>query len=474
MTAQQILALMPMLVLSGTAVVLMLQASIKRNPLAAWCISALGLLAALWGVGYAAQFAGQVTPLLVVDHWSQLFTTLLVISAAVVLVVSRTQVLDGNSHGEEFYLLLILATLGAVVLVSATHVASLLLGMELLGISLYTLIAFPERNNLAIEASVKYLVLSACGSAMLLFGFGLLYAAGGTLEFSAMGNKLADAWQSSAMIVLAGSALVLAGLAFKLSLVPFHMWTPDVYQGAPTSVTAFLATVSKGAMFVVMSRFLVEGGWLDHGAVLNLLSVLAAASMLLGNWLALRQDNIKRLLAYSSIAHMGYLLVVLVASGVAKLSIGPVITFYLAAYMVTSLVALAVAEMISGAADEHYELTYYSGLFWRDPLKAAALSLAMLSLAGIPLTAGFIGKFYVISIGVQSSRWALLFVLLIGSALSIYYYLRVIFAMSKPADEGAAGASSGSGEIALLLMLMLAVLWLGSWPQPFLDLITQN
>lgn len=470
MTGQQIAALAPIIILSLSAVVLMLQASVKRSRRAAWYITALGFAAAMAGAMYARDLSQQVTPLLLVDPWGLFFTLLILVAGSVTLVLSRDGLFPPSRHREEYYLLLTLAVLGAVVLVQSSHMASLLLGMELMGVALYAMIAFPEKGQLPLEAAIKYLVLSACASAMLLFGFALLYAATGDLNYSGMGIRAAHAWQGNPVLVSAGVAMVLAGLGFKLSLVPFHMWTPDVYQGAPTAVTGFLATVSKGAVFVALTRIFTSGNLAQYSSLMTALSLVAIASMLVGNWLALRQNNIKRLLSYSSIAHFGYLLVVLIASGTESVLVSETVTFYLTAYMVTTLAAFTVAALVGGEEDWHYSLNNFSGLFWRQPLQAAALSVAMLSLAGIPLTAGFLGKFYLINAGIQAALWWLLAALVAGSAIAIYYYLRVVFVMSSSAP-GTAQPQRNPGSELLAALLLLAILALGIWPQPFIGFI---
>jgi NADH-quinone oxidoreductase subunit N len=302
---------------------------------------------------------------------------------------------------------------------------------------------------------------------MLLYGFALIYAATGELSYAGIGAKAAAAFAVNPMLIMAGSAMVLAGIGFKLSLAPFHMWTPDVYQGAPTPVTGFLATVSKGAVFIALSRFYMDGALYQYSGLNTALVVLAVASMLVGNWLALRQENIKRLLAYSSIAHFGYLLVVLIA--LAHLDAGLIsqsITFYLTAYTVTTLTAFAVVSTVAGEDPAKQDISAFEGLFWHRPLEASALTVAMLSLAGIPLTAGFMAKFFVITVGIQSDLWGLLAVLVVGSAVGIYYYLRVIFAMSKSTEGD--GQSANHLEKLLVLALLASILVLGSWPQPFI------
>ena len=467
MNATMFSALAPILMLSLTAVVLMIQASIKRDQSVAWVITAVGFLLTLWSASYARDFIQPVTILLEVDHWSLFFTSLILMASLVTLVLSKETFSSEGERKEEYYLLLVLSVLGAVVLIQSSHMVSLLLGMELMGVALYAMIAFPERGQLPLEGAVKYLVLSACASAMLLYGFALIYAATGELSYAGIGARAALAYAENPMLMMAGSAMVLAGIGFKLSVAPFHMWTPDVYEGAPTPVTGFLATVSKSAVFVALSRFYIDGALYQFSGLNTALVVLAIASMLVGNWLALRQENIKRLLAYSSIAHFGYLLVVLIALTYLEADlVRQSITFYLTAYIVTTLAAFTIVSMVAGEDTAKQNISAFAGLFWSRPLEASALTVAMLSLAGIPLTAGFMAKFFVITVGIQSGLWGLLAVLVIASAIAIYYYLRIIFAMTQSAQSS--GNSANWQEKLAAIVLMASILALGSWPQPFI------
>ena len=476
MTVSKLMALAPVLLLSLTIIVLVLHASLKRDHKSAWYISALGLMITLWGTYYASEYAQQVTVLIKVDQWGLLFTGLIVVSTLTTLAISRDVFLSEGNRKEEYYLLILLSTLGAIVLCQSSHIVSLLLGMELMGIAVYAMIAFPEDDALPLEASIKYLILSACASAMLLFGFALLYAATGDLSFAGIGSKVGSAYESNSMLVVAGTAMVLSGIGFKLSLVPFHMWTPDVYEGAPTPVTNFLATVSKGAMFVALTRLVLDGQFYQFPSLMFVLTLISVGSMLVGNLLALRQENVKRLLAYSSIAHFGYLLMVIIGFSSFKeteeiLGLGrDALTFYLVAYILSTLAAIVVVANVAKEKKAHIDA--FTGLFWKQPIQAATLMVAMLSFAGIPLTAGFMGKFYLITLGLDAGLWLLLSGLIIGSAIGIYYYLRLIFAMSSPLGDLPVPAKQRlSWRDALAFILLLSVLYMGSWPQPFIDFV---
>ena len=476
-TLQHLIALLPLLVTSLTAVVVMLAIAAKRNHALTFILSVVGLNLALLSLIPALEVAPlEVTPLLLIDTFACYYMAL-VLAASLACVTLIHAYLGGESgkgypgNREELYLLVLLSAAGGLVLVSAQHLAGLFIGLELLSVPTYGMIAYAFFNKRSLEAGIKYMVLSAAGSAFLLFGMALLYAESGNLAFADIGISL---MRESSQLVQIGIGMMLIGLAFKLSLVPFHLWTPDVYEGAPAPVAAFLATASKVAVFAVLLRLYqispaMSGGWLNE-----LLTLIAIASILFGNLLALLQNNLKRLLGYSSIAHFGYLLVALIASkGLAVEAVG----VYLATYVLTSLGAFGVITLMSTPysgrdADALYE---YRGLFWRRPYLTAVLTVMMLSLAGIPLTAGFIGKFYVIAAGVEAQLWWLLGAMVLGSAIGVFYYLRVMVTLfmrepnmhrhDAPFDWG-----QGAGGI-MLLVVALLVFVLGVYPQPLLELV---
>jgi NADH-quinone oxidoreductase subunit N len=467
-------ALLPLLVLAAGATLLMLQIAWVRNPNLTGALAALILALAALSCRFAAEAAPlQVTPLLLADRYALLFCTLFCLAGAVTALLSQDYVSRGDEP-EEFFLLLVLATMGACVLAYAVHVASLLLGLELLSVSLYTLIAYPNKSMLPLEAAVKYLVLSGAASATALFGFALLYAATGTLGFSAIGLGLGETGTGQS-VLLTGAVMIFVGLAFKLSVVPFHLWTPDVYDGAPAPVTGFLASVAKGAVFVVLLRLFLDADLFRYYRLVEVTGLLAIFSMVVGNLLALLQTNIKRMLAYSSIAHIGYLLIVLMVctnSTNQALAVETAI-FYLVAYTATTIAAFGLLTLIScdPSGRENIQLQQISGLFWRQPLLACLMLVALLSLAGIPLTAGFIAKFYLVNAAVSGHHWILLFTLVLGSSIGIYYYLRVIYYMTRrPEEHGAEyeATSDWRGRI-LSGLLIAAILLLGVVPESLMQ-----
>lgn len=462
-------ASLPLLILAVTSVAVMIGIAIKRSHMAAAAISLAGLTASfvsLWPAFSAAP--ARITALLIVDRYALVYMALVLAASGAVVVLSFPYLASRSEHKEEFYLLLILAVVGSMVLAASSHMVSLFLGLELLSISLYALISYPRIEALPVEAGIKYLVLAASSSAFLLFGLALLYVAQGSMDFGRMAELSPDL--AGGLIPLAGMILVITGIGFKLAVVPFHLWTPDVYQGAPLPVAAFIATVSKGGVFAFLLRWLALGGG-GSGALLVVFGIIAIASMLTGNLLALRQTNIKRLLAYSSIAHMGYFLVAVVAGGTLGRAAA---TYYLAAYMITILGAFGSLLALSDGTREVETFDDVRGLFWRRPLVASVFTAMILSLAGIPLTAGFLGKFYVLAAGASATAWTLVIVLIVSSTIGLVYYLRVIVAMFTESERSGAIAERGTLGIAsgvVLAVLTAALFVLGVYPGPFWDTI---
>lgn len=465
MTGEGWVALSPLLTLAVTVVLVMAVAAVRRHHGAALGITLAGLATAFAALWTAAPLTPlTVTGLLVVDRFALLYVGLIVAAAFVVAVLAYAYLERRQEQREEFYLLLLAATFGSAVLACSTHFVSLFLGLEILSISLYALIAYLRTSTRPLEAGIKYLTLAASSSAFLLFGMALVYAELGTMGLPEVAQQI-DGGASG--LTLAGLALMLVGVGFKLAAAPFHLWTPDVYEGAPVPVTAFIATVSKGGVFGLLLRFLEPS--LPVGPLAAMVALLAIASMVAGNLLALLQDNVKRILAYSSIAHMGYLLVAFLASGETGAAAA---TFYLGAYFLSVLACFGVVTVLSGSEREADQLEDYRGLFWRHPVIASVFTAALLSLAGIPLTAGFMGKFYVAAAGASAARWALVLTLAVTSAVGLFYYLRIVVAMFTPVDEGAPEHRPVPWEgRAVLAALMLLLVVIGCYPGPLWDVI---
>lgn len=476
---EQWIALLPILITAATAVGIMLAIAVRRHHWWNATLAVAGLNLALMSVAAASYVVPQVvTPLLTVDGYALFYSALILVLTLATATLSHAYLEGYRGHKEEHYVLLATAALGGLVLACSTHFASFFLGLELLSVPLYGLAAYLYKDPRSLEAGVKYLILSAAASAFLLFGMALVYSQLGTLAFLEMGARLAQQGGAPHPCLLAGAGMILVAVGFKLSLVPFHLWTPDVYEGAPAPVGAFLATVSKTAVFVVLLRYFVEAQAHTFDVLLDALSAIAVASILVGNGLALMQSNLKRLLAYSSIAHFGYLLVVLIAAGTQKIEFAvEAAGVYLITYSVTVMGAFGVVALMSSPHGERdADVLYdYRGLFWRRPNLTAILTASMLSLAGIPVTAGFIGKFYVIAAGVDARLWVLLGAVVLGSALGLYYYLRVVVTMylQDPKRMRFSAPRDWAQQVGGLMVLLLAVLMfvLGLYPEPVIALI---
>jgi NADH-quinone oxidoreductase subunit N len=476
LTTSQLLALLPLLITAATAILVMLAIAVRRHHWWSATITVAGLNLALLSLVYLAKqtvIPQEVTPLLIVDGYALFYMALILIATLGCATLAYAYMEGFPGNREEIYLLLVLAASGGLVLACSRHMAALFIGLELLSVPVYAMAAYAFREKRSLEAGVKYMVLSAVASAFLLFGMALLYSQSGSLAFADLGAQLAErALQGP--ILYCGVALMVAGLGFKLSLAPFHVWTPDVYEGAPAPVGAFLATASKVAVFAVLLRFLLTAPAADNGLLYTVLAVIAALSILVGNLLALLQTNVKRLLGYSSIAHLGYVLVIVVAGGEI---VAEAVAVYLLTYVVTTLGVFGVVALMSSPYQGHDAdaIAHYRGLFWRRPYLTAVLSAMMLSLAGIPITAGFIGKFYVLAVGVDAKLWWLLGAVVLGSAIGLYYYLRVMITsfLSAPGMrryDAQLNWGQGAGGI-MVLALTALMFMLGVYPQPFLDLI---
>jgi NADH-quinone oxidoreductase subunit N len=463
-------SLMPIIVLSGGSLIVMLLVAIWRNHLLTFSCTLLTIAASLIALFYSSSFgAHEIAPLFTVDSFGLFYMALVFLATLVVTLLSYAYIGQQDENKEEYYILLLLAALGGSVLVVSSHFISLFMGLETLSISLYAMIAYLRKRERCLEAGVKYLILAAFSSAFLLFGMALIYSETGSMDFTAIAQHIAEQGTFSALI-LTGMGLMTVGIGFKFGVVPFHMWTPDVYEGAPAPVTAFIATVSKGGMFAVWTRFFIEIKGYSNDTLIMIFIVVAIASMFAGNILALQQKNVKRVLAYSSISHLGYLLVAFLAG----LRMGTeAVTFYFVAYFVTTLGAFGVITFLSTKERDAELMEDYKGLFWKRPLLATVFTAMLLSLAGIPLTAGFIGKFYIVAAGVDSQLWMLVIILVVNSVIGLFYYLRIVTAMYEKSEDTETQASPAiqlAGGIALAALTILLVLF-GVYPSATMDMI---
>ncbi|MEX2146246.1 MAG: NADH-quinone oxidoreductase subunit N [Candidatus Rokuibacteriota bacterium] len=424
------------------------------------------LLASLWQWGTEAR---AFRDMVVLDGYALFFNIIIGYAAALAVLLSMDYLRRNGVESGEYYALVLFSMAGMMLLASAGDLIVVFLAIELMSLSLYVLAGLFKTRLASGEASMKYFLLGAFASSFLLYGIALVYGATGSTSFDRIAAALPPGRALDALF-LVGLALLLVGFGFKISSVPFHSWAPDVYQGAPTSVTAFIATGSKAAAFAAMMRLLfvaLRSAQPDWSA---LLWVVAAVTMTVGNVVAIAQSNFKRLLAYSSIAHVGYMLVGVVAGG--TLGAGSVL-FYLLAYTFTTAGTFGVIALCERAGEEAVDVGDYAGLARRHPLLAATLALFLLSLVGIPPLAGFVGKFYLFGAAVRSGYVWLAVVGVLNSAVAAYYYLRVIVYMYMREPDGsstpAVYAPSFAGGLALAISLAGIVL-LGLMPAPFVDL----
>ncbi len=485
--------IMPELIVALVGVAVMLVDAFAR-PTQRWITGGLSLaglagasIAAIWlwsfWVGPAQAFNGMI----VLDTMRLSFTLVFIVVAALTVLISVFWVESERLPAGEFHCLLMFATVGMMLMASGGDLVIIFLGLEILSIATYVMAGFRRTDVRSNESSMKYFILGSFSSAFLLYGIALIYGATtttaglpGTTNIAEIATRLNDSQYPP--LLFAGAAMLLVGFGFKIASAPFHVWTPDVYEGAPTVVTAFMAAGPKASGFASFIRVFVFGfpfvvattepsiSNLLHSTWLQVLVVLAITTMTVGNVVAIVQNNVKRLLAYSSIAHAGYALVGFVAAGAAldvdqrNVAIAAV-AFYLLTYALMNIGAFAVVQLIARSGDRRTEVEDYNGIGFEAPVLAFSLSLFMLSLLGMPLTAGFIGKVLVFRAALDAGYYGLVVVGVLNTAVSAYYYLRLIIVMFFRGRTTAWAPPPIPASIALALVLTIGgVLYLGLFP----------
>src|SRR5215510_8911712 len=461
-------ALLPSLIVLGAGLlVLLLDLLPPRTKDHLGGVALAGLVGALLSaIPLWNRDARAFRDMVLLDNYALFFNIVICYASALAVLLSLDYLRRNGVESGEYYALVLFSTSGMMLLASAGDLLVVFLGIELMSLSLYVLAGLFKLRLASGEASMKYFLLGAFATGFLLYGIALIYGATGSTNFDRI--AAAAATRPRDALVTIGLGLLLVGFGFKISSVPFHMWAPDVYEGAPTSVTALIATGSKAAAFAALIRVLTVALRAAQPDWSVLLWAVAAVTMTAGNVIAIAQSNLKRMLAYSSIAHVGYMLVGLVAGGVS--GAGSVL-FYLLTYTFTTAGAFGVITLCERARGEAVEVADYAGLARRHPVLAAVLGLFLLSLIGIPPLAGFVGKFYVFGAAVRGGYIWLAVIGVLNSAAAAYYYLRIIIYMYMREPEGAATtyASSFAGGLALAIAL-LAIVLLGVMPAPFVDL----
>jgi NADH-quinone oxidoreductase subunit N len=452
-----LLFLLPELAVAATATIVMLYDCFfpnQRKTTAAVSLLGLGAAAAaavwLWTIGELVG-ASSFNGMLVLDNLRLSFTLIFVLIAALTILVSEVWIVNEDLPAGEYHAMLLFATVGMMLMASGNDLVIIFLGLETLSIATYVLAGLRKTDLRSNESALKYFVLGSFSSAFLLYGMALTYGATGTrngspgvTNIALIGERVAAGDLQFPALLLVGAALMLIGFCFKIAAAPFHVWTPDVYEGAPTPITSLLATGSKAAAFASLLRVFIFAfpfvtavnsvSGQVHEAWLTALSLIAILTMIVGNVAAIVQNNVKRMLAYSSIAHAGYALIGVIGAGAADTAAKrddalAAVAFYLLAYAVTSLGAFAIVTLLARRGDRRTEFEDYAGIGFKSPFLAFSLSLFMLSLLGLPLTAGFLGKVLVFRPALEAGFYLLVVVAVINTAISAYYYLRLSVVM---------------------------------------------
>jgi NADH-quinone oxidoreductase subunit N len=401
------------------------------------------------------------------DNYAIAFGTAISVISLLWFLMSRDYFQD-NTHVTDHFALVLFSLVGAIFMVSYVNMAMLFLGLEILSISLYILAGSKMKDLFSNEASFKYFLMGSFATGFLLFGIAMIYGVTGSFDLIVIGEKILTPNAGTSALLYAGVLLMLVGLAFKISAVPFHFWAPDVYEGAPTVVTAFMSTIVKMAAFAAFFRLFymsfrnVAPQWVDVVQVITILTLIV------GNVTAVYQHSVKRILAYSSVSHAGYMLIALVA--LTEVSAGAVF-YYVVAYSIASIAAFTVLHNVSMENDENAIVDSFNGLAKRNPFLAFTMAVALLSLAGIPPLAGFFAKYYIFTVAFQSGYIGLVFLAIITSLIGIYYYFRVIIAMYlKSSEKTEAVRVPVLNQVLLVVCLVLSIA-LGILPDLLISLM---
>lgn len=471
LSSEQYAALGPYFWMLGGAMIAMILGVLKFMPTkwAVFAVSMVGLVGAMicaagqLGMERMDLFGGMM----VADGYAAFFNLLFLGAAAISLIASLKYLDKEKLQFPEFTILLLFSTFGMMLMASALDLITIFIALEIMSLSVYVLVGFRRNDRRSNEAAMKYFILGAAASAILLYGSALLYGSTGTFLISEILVRITAKNELMTPVFHLGAWLVITGFLFKVASVPFHMWMPDVYEGAPTPITGFMTTGIKAASFAAFVRVFIALGYGKDLAsavevrVHDVLWILAVATMLLGNLIALTQTNLKRMLAYSSIAHTGYLLVGMIAAPHSEAGYAPIM-MYLASYTIMNLGAFAVLSILSGRGDTGLNLHDLSGLSKKHPWLAFAMAVFLFSMAGVPPTAGFAAKYYLLYSAIQAKEVWIVVLAVLCSAIAVYYYLRVIVYMymrdpQGNENEGRTTPVFGAFAVAMMVALTLQI-----------------
>ena len=472
-----ILSILPILVLAGFGMIVLLVDVLSsrklggKNSLA--YISLIGIItAAILTKNSTSTTLFSFSETIIIDNYSLFFNFIFLLSTGLIIMISHSYIKREEINYGEYYALILFSTIGMMLMASGADLLNIYIGLEVMSISIYILTGFKRSKLISNEASLKYFLLGAFATGFLLFGISIIYGTTGTINLNQIACFIAEKGGKSDPLMLMGMGLIIIGLGFKVASVPFHAWVPDVYEGAPTAVTAFMSVGPKAAGFAVFLRIFLTAFGSIHYEWQKIIYILAILTMTTGNIIAIAQVNIKRMLAYSSIAHAGYLLIALVADN--NMGVSGTL-FYVLSYTFMNIGAFAIVIILSQKGDEFIQINDYAGLGLKHPLLAIAMSIFMRSMAGVPPTAGFVGKFYIFSAAIKSGYIGLAIIGVINAVISVYYYLRimVIMYMKDPSREFSPLTISPL-IIAAIVISVIGTLQLGIFPSKVMEMAQQS
>jgi len=483
MTTIKLSAIYPEIIIAIFSFVILLLQSVSRTRFRGYYgyVSLVGVLAATAIV--LTQPAGfelrsveySFNGMWVVDNYCRFFKLIFLLGTTLTILISIKYLENESLQQGEYFALILFATIGMMIMASGAELITIFLGIELMSISLYVLAGYTRTRAISNESALKYFLLGSFATGFLLYGIALIYGTTGTTDIRAI-SKFMLTGRTHGHLIIMGMALLVVGFGFKTASAPFHMWAPDVYEGAPAPVTAFMSAGPKAAAFAAFVRIFMEGLPSLEGQWTGIIWVMAVLTMSVGNVIALVQDNIKRMLAYSSIAHAGYVLVAFLSAG--ELGITSIL-YYMLTYTFMNIGAFALITVLGGKGEVRVNIQDYKGLGFRHPLAAIAMSLFLFSLAGIPPTGGFMGKFYIFSAAVKQGYIGLAIIGVINSVVSVYYYLRVTVAMYM--QDGTVAKEREMPSLifspALVIAIIISaygVLSLGLFPSSYVAIVKQS
>ncbi len=466
-------SILPILILAGFGMVVLLMDVLylgsrgEKNLLA--YVSLIGVVVATVFVRNpigTALFSFNET--FAIDNYSLFFNFIFLLSTGLTILISHSYIKREEINYGEYYALLLFATIGMMLMASGADLLNIYIGLEVMSISIYILTGFKRSKLISNEASLKYFLLGAFATGFLLYGISIIYGTTGTISLKQIAGFIASKGGISDPLLLMGMGLIIIGLGFKVASVPFHAWVPDVYEGAPTSITAFMSVGPKAAGFAAFLRIFMTAFGSTHYEWQKIICVLAIVTMTTGNIVAIAQTNIKRMLAYSGIAHAGYLLIALVAAN--NMS-APATLFYFLAYTFMNIGSFAIVIVLSHKGDEFVQINDYAGLGFKHPLLAIAMTLFMFSMAGVPPMAGFVGKFYIFSAAIKSGYVGLAVIGVINSVISVYFYLRITVIMyMKESTRDFHPLTISPLIVAAIVISVIGTLQLGIFPSKVMEI----